>query len=182
VPHSDGNQRTFITVPVEHPSLPSGSYFAPSTLPSTVQRALLGRLERRKAPVPGLTWVQPRPLAGFLAALGHGGVSNILKGAHTDTMVPLLTRQALRELGREDLWPADWPPPPPAPLPPLPPGIQNVQMAAQLQLPAQMWRRGPGLRPGDAPRGGSSTVTCTRWLLAAATTLEAGQRGETLCP
>jgi hypothetical protein len=45
-----------------------------------------------------------------------------------------------------------------------------------------MGRRGPGLRPGDAPQGGSSTATCTRWLLAAATTLEAGQRGETLCP
>ncbi len=127
VPHGDGNQRTFITVPIAHPSLPSGSHFVPSALPKNVRHALLGRLERRKAPVSGLTWVQPRPLAGYLAALGHGGVSNILKGAHTDTIVPLLTRQALRELGREDLWPADWPPPPPAPLPPLPPGIQFLR-------------------------------------------------------
>jgi hypothetical protein len=141
VPHGDGNQRSFITVPCGHPSIPPGSYFVPSALPSTVQRALLGRLERRKAPVSGLTWVQPRPLAGYLAALGHTDVARVRMAAHGDATVPLLTRQGLRELGREDLWPADWPPPPPAPLPPLPPGIQNVHMAAELQLPAQVSSR-----------------------------------------
>ena len=113
VPHGDGNQRTFITVPCGHSSLPSGSYFVPSTLPSTVQRALFGQLSRRRDCLL-IAWVQPRPLAGYLAALGHASVSSMLMGAHAQTMVPLLTRQALRELGREDLWPADWPPPPPA--------------------------------------------------------------------
>ena len=140
VPHGDGNQRTFITVPCGHSSLPSGSYFVPSTLPSTVQRALFGQLSRRRDCLL-IAWVQPRPLAGYLAALGHASVSSMLMGAHAQKMVPLLTRQALRELGREDLWPADWPPPPPAPLPPLPLGIQNVHMAAQLQLPAQVSSR-----------------------------------------
>ena len=144
VPHGDGNQRTFITVPVEHPSLPSGSYFVPSTLPSTVQRALFGQLSRRRDCLL-IAWVQPRPLAGYLAALGHTDVARVRMAAHGDATVPLLTRQALRELGREDLWPADWPPPPPAPLPPLPLGIQNVHMAAQLQLPAQVsYRPTPG--------------------------------------
>ena len=93
VPHGDGNQRTFITVPCGHSSLPSGSYFVPSTLPSTVQRALFGQLSRRRDCLL-IAWVQPRPLAGYLAALGHASVSSMLMGAHAQTMVPLLTRQA----------------------------------------------------------------------------------------
>lgn len=149
VPHGDGSQRVFIAVPAGHESLPSGAYFVPACMPSKVQRKLLGQLSKRSISS-AWEWVHPRALAAYLVAVGYPDVSRILMGAQGDAQAPLLSREALRDLGRVDLWPAQWAPllAPLAGLAPQPPqlGIQILHVDAGLQVPGPV-----GSRPTSDP-------------------------------
>ena len=134
-PQPDGSKRVFITVPQGHSSLPYGSYLVPGCMVQKVQYSLFGRLDRRKDQA-HIIWVHPNTLATYLLLLGYPDVGSVRKAAQGDAKIPLLSREALEGLGQGGLWPPGWPPGPPPGFQPPPPGIQIVEMADDLHLPA----------------------------------------------
>jgi hypothetical protein len=130
-PHGDGNQRVFITVPVDYARIPSGSYIVPSCMSSNVQRKLFGRKKAIER-LSGVVWLSPVVLATYLELLGYKEVVRIRQAAQGHAIVPLLTRKALEALGRGDLWPPDWPPAPPPGVQPPQPQIQNPQIMDEM--------------------------------------------------
>jgi hypothetical protein len=126
---------TYIHVPQNFKSIPSGTYCVPSALSVPQRNKLLGRLDRKDELVTRFfVKVLPRDLSQFLATVGApAGMSANVARANQGIgvpSVPLLTRIALGRVKEGLPWPAGFP----ALLPP--PEIQILQPPPMAAAPA----------------------------------------------